>query len=358
MQREARDLAKLVLDPVLPAVTGSRHLVVVPDGALASIPFEALRIGEVEERYLVEETAVSYAPSAGVLLAMGEDRERRKTGSGFVGFADPLPPSRALATGSFGQQPGLAGWERLPGARREVSAIAKALEAEHEVSVFVDAGAAERRMKEDEAVRGARWIHIAAHAKVEEAVPADSAVVLAPSGDEDGYLTAREVFGLRIDAELVVLSGCDTALGRQIRGEGLIGLSRAFLYAGAGGLQVSLWKVPDNTTPMLMTSFYRALSSGLGSAEALRRAKLESLRDPRRRLPFHWAAFVIIGGVPAQPSVSQRRSCGDRRRLAESRLCRLRARLDCPHRRRHHHSRLLFPASSFSRTFDSHRARN
>jgi CHAT domain-containing protein len=298
--QQSRDLATLVLEPLLPSLRQARHLIVVPDGALASVPFEALRIGGADERYLVEDLAVSYAPSAGVLLAMIDDRDASTAGSGFVGFADPLPPTRFLEPSSFGPQAPQAAWTRLPGARLEVEAIAEALGAEHEVAVVMDAGASEDRMKRDEAVRGARWIHIAAHAKVEAAVPADSAVVLAPANGEDGYLTAREVFGMKVDAELVVLSGCDTALGRQIRGEGLIGLARAFLYAGAGGLQVSLWKVPDKTTPQLMTSFYEALSKGLGAAEALRQAKLQSLRslrEPRRRHPFHWAAFVVIGGA-------------------------------------------------------------
>jgi CHAT domain-containing protein len=94
----------------------------------------------------------------------------------------------------------------------------------------------------------------------------------------------------------VVLSGCETALGRQVRGEGLIGLTRAFLYAGARGVQVSLWKVADDATPALMSSFYEFLRQGHGVADAMRLAKLESLADPRRAHPFYWAPFVLIGG--------------------------------------------------------------
>jgi len=105
----------------------------------------------------------------------------------------------------------------------------------------------------------------------------------------------QEIFALEFEAELVVLSGCETALGRQIRGEGLIGLTRAFLYAGARGLQVSLWKVDDDTTPALMAEFYANLTRDSGAADALRAAKLASLADPRRAHPFYWAPFVLIG---------------------------------------------------------------
>jgi len=298
LQRRSRLLGELLLGDVLVAAAGRRHLVIVPDGPLAYVPFEALRIRDREtdgERYLIEDFAVSYSPSAGVLLALGADERNREHDSTLAAFADPSPPDPARsASGAPGRENPV--WKRLPGSRREVAALAAAL-GEEGVATFVDAGASERRFKSEPSVRKARWIHVASHALVNEAIPGQSAVVLATDGEsgEDGYLTVQEVFSLSLEAELVVLSGCETALGHQLRSEGLLGLTRAFLYAGARGLQVSLWKVADLTTPRLMASLYQALSRGLEPAAALREAKLESLRDPERAHPFHWASFVHVG---------------------------------------------------------------
>ena len=104
-----------------------------------------------------------------------------------------------------------------------------------------------------------------------------------------------EVFNLKLNAELVVLSACETGLGKQLRGEGLIGLTRAFFYAGAEAVLVSLWKVADVSTAELMVRFYRHLKAGRGKAEALRQARLELLEQGRFVHPFYWAPFVLVG---------------------------------------------------------------
>ena len=113
---------------------------------------------------------------------------------------------------------------------------------------------------------------------------------------EDGLLQVYEIFNLRLNADLVVLSACETGLGKEVKGEGLIGLTRAFMYAGAPSLVVSLWKVQDLSTAELMVGFYRSLKNGsLSKAEALRQAQLELIRKGQLAHPYYWAGFVLMG---------------------------------------------------------------
>jgi CHAT domain-containing protein len=121
--------------------------------------------------------------------------------------------------------------------------------------------------------------------------------MVGPDGSpQEGFLHLRDIYGLRLDADLVVLSGCRTALGRELRGEGLVGLTRGFLYAGAPRVVASLWKVEDRATSELMTRFYRALwQEGLAPAAALRSAQLSLRRERRWRDPYFWAGFVLQG---------------------------------------------------------------
>lgn len=294
LQERSERLGELLVEPLLDAIRGAQHLIVIPDGPLAYLPFEAIRVREPEQedsRYLIERSTVTYAPSAGVLLSLDEESNVDETRA-LVAFGDPRsPPKRGTRYEGTSDL-----WEPLPGAQREIAAVAETV-APSAVDVFLDQEASERELKSRAAKGRIRWLHLAAHASINEQTPANSAIVLAAdlAGEDDGYLTVEEIFSLKLDAELVVLSGCETALGRHIRGEGLLGLTRAFLYAGARGVQVSLWKVADDTTPELMSSFYRSLMDGKSAAEALRQAKLESLADPRRSHPFHWAPFVMVG---------------------------------------------------------------
>ena len=126
-----------------------------------------------------------------------------------------------------------------------------------------------------------------------------SAVVLSldEEGGEDGFLQMREIFNLNLDADLVVLSGCETGRGKLLKGEGLVGLSRAFLAAGARSLVVSLWRVNDRSTSLLMEAFYLNLKEGLGKAEALHQAKLALMKveEGRYAHPYYWAPFILIG---------------------------------------------------------------
>jgi CHAT domain-containing protein len=139
----------------------------------------------------------------------------------------------------------------------------------------------------------ARLIHFATHGLFNESKPLEGAIALAPGG-QDGLLTASEIMDFSLQAELVVLSACDTGRGR-ITGDGVIGLSRSFLAAGAQRVMVSLWQVPDEATAHLMVAFYRQLRQGQTEAQALRSAMLTTIRTYPN--PRDWAAFTVMGGA-------------------------------------------------------------
>ena len=187
---------------------------------------------------------------------------------------------------------------------------------------FIGVDATEERAR---AVSTERWIHFAAHVLVDERVPLDSAIALSTPeavefGRDNGFLQAWEIFeSMRIDADLVTLSGCETALGQEMAGEGIVGLTRAFQYAGARSVVASLWTVADRSTAELMKRFYGHLKGGMPKDEALRAAQVELIRavggpnansaetrgvkglarseamPPSFASPFHWGAFQLVG---------------------------------------------------------------
>jgi len=144
-----------------------------------------------------------------------------------------------------------------------------------------------------------RILHFATHAVMDEEVPALSGVVLSlvDTGEEDGVLRMNEIFNLHLDADLVVLSACQTGLGKLVKGEGMVGLTRAFLYAGSPRVVVSLWEVNDLAMPEFMKKFYDGIRRGENAATALRRAKLAMLQSdsPAYHHPYFWAPFVLVG---------------------------------------------------------------
>ena len=145
-----------------------------------------------------------------------------------------------------------------------------------------------------------RFIHFATHGFLDSPNPELSGIVLSLVGEQgapqDGFLRAHEIYNLKLPADLVVLSACQTGLGKEIRGEGLVGLTRGFMYAGAARVVVSLWSVDDEATSELMSRFYsRMIRDGLPAAAALRAAQIQLLKQPKWQAPYFWAAFVLQG---------------------------------------------------------------
>ena len=171
----------------------------------------------------------------------------------------------------------------LPFARREADAIA--VLAGRDDTLLVESGVNRN------ALSGARIVHFAAHAVLDVDRPERSGIAL-----DSGLLTLKDVYGLQLDADLVVLSACRTALGKEVAGEGLVGLTRGFMYAGARSVVASLWDVSDAATATLMTRFYRRLLvDGFTPSAALRDAQRSMAREPRWSAPYYWAGFVLQG---------------------------------------------------------------
>lgn len=314
--RVYRQLLGSALDAAGSAGRPIGELVIVPDGPLHLIPFEALvtspaPAGRFQDlAYLLRRASVSYAPSASVLASLDGPRARGGDVAGgeleFLAFAAPrydgpvafdcpdsaagsaaLPASSAVRSLDLGD---------LRGAGREVRTIAAPYG--ERARVYEGSSASESRVKTGPEIGAARRLHFAVHGVACESIPGRSGLLLAPDADrgQDGILQTREIFELDLSADLVVLSACETGLGRLVSGEGVVGVARAFFYAGAPSLVVSLWQVSDRSTALLMASFYEAMDRGDDKAAALRRAQLELIDgDSSHSAPFFWAPFVLLG---------------------------------------------------------------
>ena len=296
LRRQARDLYDILLLPGLERLEKAGHLVIVPDGCLFEIPFEVLleRDAPADTPWaglplLVRRYEPLYVPSASVWLAMREAKGKDAYGIDLLAVGDP--DYSALETGDG--RP-LA---PLPETRAEVRGIAAYFE-QNRCTTALGAAASESLVKSLIAGKTPRIVHLAAHGLVDPAQPSNSCIALCPDPErgEDGYLHTLEILSLPVMARLVVLSACESGRGRLGRGEGVVGLTRAFLGAGAQNVISSLWSVPDESTSALMRECYRLMmKKGQPPQNALNEAKLTLLGDPATAHPFFWAAFVATG---------------------------------------------------------------
>jgi CHAT domain-containing protein/tetratricopeptide (TPR) repeat protein len=290
-QRSARGLYDLLLAAAAPELKGKKSLCIVPDGPLWDLPFQALQPGDSE--VLLERHALFYAPSLGFLAETAARRTRGSSPPTLLAVGNP-----ALATETVGFMAPLRGegaLARLPEAEREVRALA-GLYGPARSAVYTGPQASEERVKAE--AGKFRVLHFATHAFLDGRTPLYSSLLLAQGGPakrEDGLLEAWEILGLHLDADLVVLSACQTARGRPRAGEGMIGLSWALAAAGSSATLASQWEVDSASTGELMVAFHREWLGGAGKAEALRRAALAVRRQERYRHPFYWAPFVLVG---------------------------------------------------------------
>ena len=275
-----------------------RRLVVVADDELIGLPFDALATNRGKTPAVMR-YEISYAASFG----------------GWIELRDRLPrhgwPRDLLALGAVDEtdEPMHSGasaaairssWAPLPYARSEIEQIARGFSSARVRTLF-DGAASKETLAAASAsgeLAGYRYVHFATHAVVEPAFAERAALVLAPQAGKDSHLTATELAGLSMNAELVVLSACDTGVGRYEQGQGLLGFAFAALAAGNGGAVLSLWPVADDTTAHLMARGYARLRQGQSPAVALTATKREFVgsRDPRERDPRVWAAFLLYGG--------------------------------------------------------------
>lgn len=340
MTQDLERLAGIVLQPLAGKI-GRGRVLIVPDGALQYIPFgclpvkKASRSRQTASRLLVAQNEIVILPSASALSILRKETAGRATKPVSVAIvADPVfdpqderfegkstvdSPSptesvtlsaqkrihtrileREKEAGKIGESPDVVNLRipRLPFTRVEADQISKLVGTEN--SARLVSFAANRQAIASGELSKYPYIHLATHGLIDADRPDLSALVFSLIDETgkpvDGYLRALDIYNLSLPAELVVLSACETGLGKQIKGEGMVGLTRGFMYAGAKRVIVSLWSVNDEATASLMTSFYRKMIRQKQSpAAALRAAQLEMLKNPKWKAPFYWAPFMIQG---------------------------------------------------------------
>lgn len=264
-----RKLYEILFSPIEEYLDTGK-IVIVPYGILNYLPFQALSDGT---QYLIEKYSIRYIPSLSVLQFL----KKKKTRDGF----------KILALGNPDlDDPKLA----LPAAQREVETI-KAMFPSSTVLVREDATEANvKRLAQKSSI-----FHFACHGEYIPQAPLASCIRLVPGDGEDGRLEAEEIFDMNINADLVVTSACQTAIGHVGKGDEVVGLTRAFIYAGANSVLASLWNISDEATSLLMTEFYSNINS-VDNPEALRKAQLKMIHSKEYSDAFYWAPFVLTSG--------------------------------------------------------------
>lgn len=324
----AQRLSRLLIEPVVNLIESKNRLIIIPHDVLYTVPFEALlknypATDEHQRRidfrildYLIKSFEISYHYSATLYINGVRNRSRLHAANNFIGFApvfstedgsgytlassdllDMVPDYEDLFRSVVidGRR-----FDELRFSEWEVKSILELFAGKAGDTTsrgYFQADATEARFKE---VAGDfRIVHIATHSFINETQPKLSGIVFAqstrPETVEDGILYAGETYNLELQAELIVLSSCESGLGRLVRGEGMMALSRGFFYAGTRNIVFSLWKIPDKHTSGLMIEFYRQMLSGYSYAGSLRNAKLRLIENQATARPRSWASFVLIG---------------------------------------------------------------
>lgn len=324
-----RDLYQTLLAPIENLLKTKKKIIVAADGALHYLPFEALLRNDTQTSldklpYLVRDFEISYTPSASVLANLKSRDEAAKPAKSFLAFAAPDYGAKAAngnnETLAAQTTRSILGENRtwnltdLQFAKTEAESIAKLFPA-GQAAVFTGADATETRVKSSDLLSQYRYLHFAVHGLIDEEQPQFSSLVLSlpkasdqsttensaanknPKSEEDGLLQTPEIFNLRLRTDLVTLSACETGLGQELRGEGIVGLTRAFFYAGTPSVLVSLWKVDDASTADLMTLFYENLrkNGARDKAAALRETQLKLIAGNRYSHPYFWSSFILQG---------------------------------------------------------------
>jgi CHAT domain-containing protein len=292
--QDARQLYDVLLKPAEQQLKGKTALCIVPDSILWDLPFQALQ--SRDGHYLLEDYAISYAPSFSVLKQMSLRKSSQEPTS-LLAFGNPTMPSEiasSIKTTYRGEV-----LNPLPDAETEVGALKNVWGPTS--SRILTGALAQKKVFRSEASKY-KIIHFATHGILDDASPMYSRLVLARAQNDpsdDGLLEAREIMQLDLHADLVVLSACQTARGRFGAGEGMVGMSWAFFVAGVPTMVASQWKVDSASTAKLMIDFHKALKQSAitpdSKARALQQAALTVMNDPRYRHPYFWAGFVLIG---------------------------------------------------------------
>jgi CHAT domain-containing protein/tetratricopeptide (TPR) repeat protein len=297
--RIGHHLFNLLLGPVWKDIK-TKELIIVPDGLMAYLPFEVLLISQEDDQsmnyrelsFLIKDNVVSYAFSASIFAAPPplrfslRNRLLALAPSYKEGFVVRSMANPVKASYRNNLQP-------LPGAVEEVEKISSLFRS----TVLLDDEATERTFKNT--ASGYTILHLAMHTIIDDQNPMFSKLVFtsAPDSSEDGFLNTYEIYNLKLKARLAMLSSCNSGTGKLQKGEGVMSLARGFIYAGCPSIVMSLWEIEDATSVSLVEDFYKSLSRGAEISTALRKAKLDFLKnsDPLTAHPYFWSGFVVIG---------------------------------------------------------------
>ena len=322
INKPASQLSQIILAPVAEKL-GKKRLVIVADGVLQGIPFAALAdpTSKPEDTYqpLIVNHEITNLPSVTALATQRKQFNNRKMAPKTLAvLADPV--FEADDERLTGKKPALApefdenrrslqrtlknlnrsGMPRLKGTKNEAEAILKLVSPQESIHAYgFDAN---YNFVTNPELKQYRFLLFATHGFVNTENPEYSGIALAqfdksgqPVSKREGYLHLGDIFNLDLGAELVVLSACETGLGKDVKGEGLMGLTRGLMYAGSKRAVVSLWQVDDAGTSQLMPKFYSSVLQGKSPATALRDAQLQLLQDKTLQSPYYWAAFTVQG---------------------------------------------------------------
>lgn len=323
--REAQALSNELLGQAADKLAGKR-LIVVADGKLHYFPLSALPLpNSTTDDPILLSNEVIYEPSAAALTIIRNNAAAgARPQKDLLIISDPVfskvdarleknvdADAGLISTvlSNFRSFSSLETLSRLTASADEAESITKVVGAAG--TTAMSGFAANRDSVLNDAISDYRVLHFATHGLVDEERPELSGIVLslfdkAGNPQNGGFIRLQDVYGMNLNADLVVLSACDTGLGQEIRGEGLISLNNAFLQAGSKSVVSSLWKVEDTATKELMTEFYQGMAAeNLTSSQALQRAKIKLRGDPRFRSPFYWASFTALGNFETAPQFSR-----------------------------------------------------
>jgi len=317
----AQGLYQYLIAPIEGNLTGKKELIIIPEGILSYLPFETLI--DQDGKYLIEKYTIQYTQSATV-WSLIQDRNYPSNRKPMLAFGGALyqgtgatvstvnseedldklqlelkSNTLSVTRGAY-QKLGIGSWGDLPGTLKEVNTIKASVPG---AVVLTGSSVSEAKvfdMSTSDELDDFKVIHFATHGIVVPEVPELSALVLSQSGNdkEDGYLTMNEIEGLKIKADFVNLSACETGLGKIYGGEGVVGLSQSFLVAGANGLSVSLWQVADESTMKFMIGLYKEVNAGKNYKEAnteMKRQFINGTYGEQYKNPYYWSPFVYYG---------------------------------------------------------------
>jgi len=316
----AHELSKMLLGQAAEKIRGKR-LIVVPDGKLHYFPFSALPLPDATaDEPMVLTNEVVYEPSAQTLSLLTKLAKKTTATKDMLIFSDPVftaedtrmsgvevanAPADLMRSDNFRFVESLGSLPRLPGSGAEAESIASIV-GSSAVDSFSGFDATRDRLLNTN-VTDYKILHFATHGVVNNERPELSGIVMSrygAAGEQlNEFIRLQDIYGMRLNADLVVLSACETGIGKEVKGEGMMSLNNAFLQSGAKSVLASLWKVEDGASQMLMKEFYSGISDRLTPSEALRGAQIKLARDPRYISPFYWAAFTLQGDLNVRPAI-------------------------------------------------------